>query len=167
MTTEYVWSDLRQYANELYEDTPGAAIEARILDVFRRHPQIVARGIDHVAEQCRKGTVHSPWAVLAVHVEGATRPLEEATASDTSDRDKTIRRAEQWLRASGKHFDRWAEVAEVLFVTGWSDKGTGLAAWAKDEALRERMAKLWREVRPEGELVSEQAEERARRWEPS
>lgn len=161
MTTEYTWRELRDHAIDVFAgDTPGAALEERILVVFRTHPQIVAVGIDQVAERYRQGKVTSPWAVLATHVEKATAPLDDVTVTDERDRDKAIRRADQWMRAAGKHFDRVEEVLDELF-----GETAALSVRMFDSPeLRERMARLWREVRGEGELITGQAEARARAW---
>lgn len=161
MTTEYTWRELRDHAIDVFAgDTPGAALEERILVVFRTHPQIVAVGIDQVAERYRQGKVTSPWAVLATHVEKATAPLDDVTATDERDRDKAIHRAEQWMRAAGKHHDSEAEIIDELF-----GETAALSIRLFDSPdLRERMLRLWREARPEGVKIAEQAEMRARAY---
>lgn len=155
---EYQWVETRMRAIELFSDAPSAVQEQRVLDVFREHPALVVEGVEHVGRRFADGQVRNPWAVLAKHVEEAVRPLEDFTATDERDRDKAIRRAEQWMRAAGKHFDRWEEVEDELF----GELGR-IPQYASDEVC-ERMARLWNEVNGEGELIAEQAEERARRW---
>lgn len=156
MTSEYVWRELRDHAVNLFGDTPGAALEERILVVFRSHPHIVALGIDHVHERKKAGLVTSPWGLLAAHVEKATAPLEDVTVTDERDRDKAVRRAEQWIRAAGKHYDRLDELLDELF----GPHGRLRAFDSPD--LRQRIARAWRDARPEGQLIDEQAEQRAR-----
>lgn len=160
MSTEYVWRELRDHAIELFGDTPGPTVEERILVVFRTHPQIVAVGIDHVAQRRKQGTVTSPWGLLASHLEKATAPLDDVTATDERDRDKAIRRAEQWMRAAGKHYDSEAEIIDELFG---ETAALSIRLFDSPE-LRERMLRLWREVRPEGVKIAEQAEMRARAY---
>jgi hypothetical protein len=163
--SEYAWADLRARAVERFHDTPRAETEQRILDVFRDHPAFVAEAIEHVAARFAAGQIRSPWPVLAVHVEGATRPLENVTASDTADRQRRTEKAEQWLRAAGKHFDSEDEVLDELFDASGGDRhGPLLKPWRDEEMFRKRMVVLWRELRPEGVLIEQQAEERGRRW---
>lgn len=158
MSAVYEWVETRLRAIELFQDAPSAAQEQRVLDVFREHPALVCESIEHVGRRFESGQVRNPWAILAKHVEEAMAPLEDFTASDERDREKQTRRAEQWIRSAGKHFDRVEEVLEELF----GELGR-IRAFDSPE-LRERMARVWREVRPEGELIAEQELERARRY---
>lgn len=163
--TTYVWTDLRNHAIDSFNgETPGAELEQRILTVFTHHPQIVAAGIDYIAAQHAGGTIRSPWAVLAVHVEKATTP-SDVTATDSRDRDKAIRNAEQWIRATGLHIDRQTELLDALYdIGGFGDKGQTLAPWAADENLRQRMVALWQEARPAAEQLDAELDDRLDRW---
>jgi hypothetical protein len=157
--SEYLWTDVRLRAIELFHNGPSAAFEQRVLDVFREHPALVVEAIEHVGRRFASGQVRSPWVILAKHVEEAMRPLEDVHVSDQRDQVKAISRAEQWMRAAGKHFDREDEILDALF----GDFGR-LKTWRDDEPLRQQMVKLWHEVRPEGELIEAQAIERAEHW---
>jgi hypothetical protein len=157
--SEYAWVETRLRAVEAFSDAPSAVQEQRVIDVFREHPALVVEAIEHVGRRFESGQVRNPWAILAKHVEEAVRPLEDVTATDERDREKRIQRASQWLRAAGKHFDSEAEVVDELF----GERGL-LREWRSDETLEARMVKLWRELRPEGELIESQALERAERW---
>jgi hypothetical protein len=158
MSETFVWTETRLRAIELFRDAPSAELEQRILDVFLEHPHLVIEAVEKIGRRYANGQVRMPWAVLAKAVSEMTSTLEGA-ATDERDRDKAIRRAEQWVRAAGKHFDSHAEIEDELF----GDRGI-LSAWRDDDTLRGRMAKLWREVRPEGHLIAEQAEMRARSY---
>jgi hypothetical protein len=157
--SQYAWPELRQHAVRRFHDAPSAAIEQRVIDVFREHPVMVVEAVAHIGARFEAGKIRAPWVVLAQHVEQAVRPLEDVHATDARDRTKQVERASQWMRAAGKHFDSEDELLDALF----GDNGQ-LRQWASDERLRERMRKLWNEVRPEGVLIDEQAEERARAW---
>jgi hypothetical protein len=156
--TTFDWTETRLRAIELFRDVPSAELEQRVLDVFLEHPHLVIEAVESIGRRFEQGKVNRPWPVLAKHVSEAMKPLE-GVASDERDRDKAIRRAEQWVKVAGKHFDSGDEVEVELF----GDLGI-LATWRDDEALHERMAQLWAEVRPEGLLIEEQAEERARAY---
>lgn len=157
---EFEWVSTRMRAIELYRDAPSALQEQRILDVFREHPNLVVEAVEHIGRRFANGQVRNPWAILAKHVAEAMRPLEDFTATDERDRDKAIRRAEQWMRAAGKHFDRVEEVLDELF----GDTAALNVRMFDSPELRERMARLWREVRGEGALIAEEAEARALAW---
>lgn len=156
--TDYVWNDLYRHAAELYRDTPQAALEARILAVFKERPALVKDGIDHVAERFQAGLVRSPWGMLATHVERRAADGDRSTrATDAPDRDRAIAHVERWLRSTGLHFDREPEVKDELF----GDRGA-LRFWAGDEALVERIVTFWQELRPAGQRVEREAEQRQR-----
>lgn len=157
--SEYLWTETRLRAIELFRDGPSAVIEQRVLDVFRDHPSLVAEGIEHIGRRFEAGKIRNPWVILAKHVEEAVRPLEDVHATDERDRVKAVARAEQWIRATGQHFDREEEVLEELF----GEFGR-LKTWREDEPLKVRMLALWGEVRPKGELIAKQELERAVQW---
>lgn len=157
--TTFDWRQIRESAIRRFHDAPDGALEQRILDVFREHPALVVEAVAHISARYEAGKIRSPWVILAQHVEQAVTPLENVRASDTRDRGKAIQRAEQWMHAAGKHFDVWAEVEDELL----GERGM-LHAWANDEPLRQRTERLWEEVRPEGERIEREAEERALRW---
>jgi hypothetical protein len=160
--SEFEWVETRLRAMELFRDSPSAAIEQRVLDVFREHPAMVVEAIEHVGRRFISGQVRSPWVILAKHVEEAVRPLEDYTAIDERDRGRRLERAQQWIRAAGKHFDSEAEVLDELF----GERGL-LREWRADEGLKARMASVWREHRIEGEKIEREEMERAERWKAS
>lgn len=159
MSQVHTWIETRERAVGLFHDAPSAPLEQRVIDVFREHPALVVEAVAHVGARFEAGKIRAPWVILAKHVEQAVTPLENVSASDERDRTKAIGRCEQWMRAVGKHFDSEGEIVEELF----GDLGR-LRHWRKDERLHERMLKLWREVRSEGERIEDEADERAQRW---
>lgn len=158
--TEFDWLELRERAVELYVDTPSAALEERIVAIFEKRPALVADAIDHVAERFQRGLVRSPWAVLAKHAETLAAGSDRAVkATDESERDEKVARAEAWVKTAGLHFDRPSEIVEELF----GDRGP-LKTWATDSDLVARMVELWNEQRPRGEQVEREAEQRGRAY---
>lgn len=153
--TEYVWGNLRDHAIAAYGDAPGAALEQRILDVFRQHPQIVAASIDAVATRVAAGKVRSGWAVLATECERATSTSTER-ATDTTDRTKATARTRQRMHAELMHYDRPDEVHDELF----GDRGQ-LRTWPD---MADDIHTQWEQVRPMGEQIETEAEERANRY---
>lgn len=158
---EYDWGDLRADACARFGDTPGPALEERILAVFRAHPQLVAAAIEKVGGAYDTGRISSGWPVLATEVE---REAERAAAargvkaSGYADRDATVAKAERYLRRVGYLHMYEDETRDELF-----GRGGILEAYAADEELVGRMLALWREVRPIGERVEQEARDRAGR----
>lgn len=159
--TEYVWSELRDPFTAHVGESPSAAIEQRIIDVFSKHPVVVTQGIEHVRERYDRGLVRSPWPVLAKHVEEERDAAERATsvrATDTSDRRKLVERADCWIRSTGHYFDSEGELLDELF----GDVGM-LRQYAKDDELRERLLMLWRQRRVEVEIAEREYAQRVER----
>lgn len=142
----YTWSDLRDRAIDAYGEAPHGQLEQDILDVFKRHPKLVNDAVDRIAGRYQSGSVQKPWAVLRKDVVESATAKANPTVHDTSDRDATIRRGEQWLRTSGMHFDRHREITRELYGT----QGR-LRAYAADRTTRRRTRDLWRDLRPTGE----------------
>lgn len=176
--TTYQWPQLRAHAIEQYGgQTPGGQLEQDILDVFEQHPQTVANAIDRIATRFHAGSVQSPWAVLRADLQRTTTS-PDIHATDSTDRDKRVMRAEQWIRATGIHYDRASEVEHHLFgdarIEPTIDPRTGelitsstpgpLAAWADDTQLRTRLIDLWRTERPRGEQAEADHDARAKRY---
>jgi hypothetical protein len=157
--TTYTWTDLRTHAAERFAgQTPGPELEQRIIDVFQQQPQIVAAAIDYIAERFRAGIVRSPWPVLATHVEQATT-THDIQATDSTQRNRAIANAEQWIRTAGLHLDRASELEDDLF----GDLGR-LRAWASDTTLRQRMLTLWDDLRATAVQVERDQEQRLHEW---
>lgn len=162
--TGYVWEGFRDDLIRQWSDAPGAVLEQRLLDVWERHPRVVIEAAEGIGARFDRGVIRSPWPVLAAQADEAARATERAQAviyddDEPAKRARAVKRAEQWLRGAGLHFDREPEVADELF----GDFGV-LKRWRDDGELRDRMLTLWASVRPAGERVEAEAEERGRRF---
>lgn len=157
------YTELRTRVIEACGDTPSEPLELRIIEVFKRHPAAVVQGIEHVLNEYERGTIHSPWGVLATHVEKLAAQIERATGITASDDDKQRRAlvvARQWMRTAGIHYDLEREVEDEL-RGGFTSGMTGGHRITDDDDLVELLA-LWRQLRPLGEQVEREAIERAR-----
>lgn len=159
MTITYVWSDVRDRAVEAFGgELPGAEVENATIEVFGRRPALVVATIEAVAEAKQAGSIRSGWAILRTRLRDE-EARAEISVTDESDQRKRVSRAEQWIRAAGKHFDSESEVVDELFGE------RGLLRGSRDDLrVRTRMVSLWREVRSEGEQIEREAIERAERW---
>jgi hypothetical protein len=155
---EYVWTETYDRAVELFDGTPGAALEERLLQAFRERPAAIVAELETVAADYRRGLIRSPWAILATRAE---RAGQDVTVRDSRDRDRAVAGAERWIRSTGVHFERESQVLAELFEDG-GERGPILKPWAEELELRERMAELWRQERPRGVQTELEAEERGR-----
>jgi hypothetical protein len=180
--TTYDWHTLYTDAVTRFGgDTPGNQLEQQILDTFTDHPQLVVRAIDKVAAKYAAGHVQSPWGALKHEIARFTNQ-PHVTATDSSDRDRDIARAEQWIRSAGIHLDRASELHDELFgelgslhtyaqitIERAGSTTDGKPIWRQtkpsgDTTLVDRLTALWREHRPVGEQLETEAIERAERW---
>jgi hypothetical protein len=161
-------------------DTPGAQLEQQVLDAFTDQPQVVIRAIDKVAAKYAAGRVTSPWGAMK-HEIARTTSQPDIVATDSTDRDKRIMRAEQWIRAAGIHYDRDTEILLELFGNETSllrpfakidlipDTSTSDGKWTLSEAigdtaLVERILKTYHDARPTGIQLEEDALARAEKY---
>jgi len=142
----YVWTEHRERAIELFREAPSAVLEAEILGEFGVRPALVVSTIESVARGVAAGTIRSGWAILRSRLASASAGLELVVV-DPSERERRIKRAEGWLLAAGVHFDREAEVLDVLFEAPGERSEPVLGPWRSDAALREQMVERWRELR--------------------
>lgn len=176
--TVYTWSQLRTQAIELFDgQTPGGQLEHDIVQHFQEHPQAVAAAIKRIGERFAVGTVTSPWGMLRADL-NRRMAGGEVTATDTTDRERAIVRAEQWVKAAGCHFDRASEVEHELFgdarlhPTEYAPTGEMiisssdglLSAWGDDLVLRQRMIDVWQSERPRGVRAEADLEARAAKY---
>lgn len=153
--TTYVWSDLRERVIAACGDAPSAAIEERVIAIFRRAPALVATTIEQTLARYERGVIRSPWPIIANNIESAAAPGADVTATDSAEKVKAVARAKQWLRAAGMHFPNAAEVLDELFDGGM------LKRWANDDALREEMIDEYLRLRPVAEQIEREEIERA------
>lgn len=149
MTTEtYDWPILRQRAIEAFGgDYPRGEQEQTVIDALTEDPRGLAAAIDKIGDGFRQGRIRVPWAVLKKEAEGILAEPADITATDTSERERTIRCARVWLANAGVHFDREDEVRAEL-LRGPGDLGRwSLQDFADDPALMEELLDLWRAKR--------------------
>lgn len=115
--SEHLWSDVRHQAIQAFHgETPGAELEQRVIDVFRRRPQLVIDSIAYVADQRKLGRVKkSCWGVLAAHIEHAETASDDVVATDESERAAAIAKAEHWIDRAGLHLPTEHELLDELF----------------------------------------------------
>jgi len=155
MNTTYDWSAERDRAITGFSgEIPGERVEADILEVFRTRPDIVAAAITKVAAAFHSGRIRSGWAVLRADVQKAHRE-DDVVVTDSRTTAKLVARAEQWVRAAGLHYPTVEECLMHLFGVGGI-----LAEHRDDRQLQDRIELLWLEVRPEGEKIEREADER-------
>jgi hypothetical protein len=151
------WEDLALQTAERFGGTmPHPDTAQAVAAVYAKAPNAVERAIDRVANDYAEGNIRSPWGVLKSRVQQIT--VDSSQAKRGNDADKAIARAEQRVRNELLHYDLEREVVDELF----GPRGT-----LKDHDTpdtRTRMLALWREHRPLGELVEQEADERGRRY---
>jgi len=159
------WPTFRSRAIETFRgEIPHQAAELEIAARFREAPLVVIRQIERIGEQLAQGAeIRSAWAVLRTNIKEDTGPHSQSgRSSDSWDSDRAgrVKRAEQWLRNAGLHYDRW----ELVYAELFEDADARLRSWADDEHLVERMRRTWQELRPAAMQVEVEAEGRAKRW---
>lgn len=153
MTTTYAWPEMRDRAIALFNgDTPGATIEATVLQHFRDHPGRVLTLIETIGRRVTEGQIRSGWAILAHELE-QTPP--DVKATDDVDRAKQIQLAEAWVRKTGAYVDSEAELIDELY----GDRGR-LRNWPE---TKPQIVALWNEQRPRFATAEQEAVERQAR----
>jgi hypothetical protein len=149
------WEDLALETAERFGGTlPHPDTAAQIAAVYERAPHAVEKAIDRVALEYEQGGIRSPWGILRSRVKQIT--TSEATATRANERDKTIARAEQWMRNAGMHYDSEQELLDELY---------GERGRLRDHPdTRQRMLALWTELRPIGEQLDQDAIDRGTRY---
>jgi hypothetical protein len=153
------WQTLRnQFMRTIGGDPPGAALEDQLIQAYTEHPQAVERSVEKITLAYAAGKIRSPWGALKAEVAKATEAARNPTHDRGASKSKAVARAEQRIRNELLHYDRWPEVEAELF----GERGT-LKEHATDD-VRDRMETLWRDLRPLGEIVEHEADERGRRY---
>lgn len=159
MTIEYIWADTYTTAVHAFDgQTPGRELEAQIIERFEASPEAVIAAIDKLAERFQAGKVHTPWPLVLR--ESADVDRTHIIADGRAERERSIRQAEAWIRNAGLHCPTLDDIQHELFEA----RQALLAPWRHDELLQQRMATLWREMRPTGEQLDAEVAERAQRW---
>jgi hypothetical protein len=153
------WQTLRnQFMRAIGGDPPGSRLEDELIAAYTEHPDAVTRSIEKITLAHAAGKIHSPWGALKTEVAKATESARNPTHDKGSTKTKAVARAEQRIRNELLHYDLEREVVDELF----GPRGT-----LKDHDTpdtRTRMLNLWHELRPLGELVEHEADERGRRY---
>jgi hypothetical protein len=153
------WQTLRnQFMRDIGGDPPGAQLEDELIAAYHDHPEAVERSIEKITLAHKAGKIRSPWGALKTEVAKALDAARNPTHNTGASRNKAIARAEQWLRTAGLHYDRETEIHDELF----GDRG--ILRDHHTPQVEERLTALWRELRPLGEQVEREAEERGARY---
>lgn len=148
MATSYSWAQTRERAAEGFGGSwPDAQLESEIIEHFRERPAFVVDAIADVTNAYQAGRIRSPWPFLRKRL--AEAPTD-VVVEDAGERERAIKRAQQWIRAAGLYCDREGEVLDELF----GELGS-LRAWSGDQRLRDELLALWQAVRPEGQEAAE------------
>lgn len=177
------WANLRARAIDAFDgELPNAQTEQTIIDAYEQHPEAVKKTLAQVATDYAKGTIRTGWGVTKNRAERILAPPSNPSAKTGIDRERTIARAEAWVKTTGVHFDRTDELLEDLFgdrgplhdyaqiertETGRNTDGHPIYALtpaAGDTELTERMCHLWAEHRHKGLEIERDAEQRAEKW---
>lgn len=177
------WQELRDHAIDLFNETPHPATEQEIIDAYELHPDAIAKAVDSIAVDVQNGTARSGWGVLRARAGSIKAPPSNPDRKSGLDKEKSIARAEQFIRATGVHLDRPDEVLDELFGDGGHlrhyaqvdlertgpNDDNGLPTWKLstvkgDQALATRMLDLWAEHRHVGFTIEREAEQRAEDW---
>jgi hypothetical protein len=162
MDSSYVWSELRDRALRAFAgQTPRPEDEAAIIEVFERHPMLVEHAISEVGDELARGEIRWAWSILRSRVERGAVPAREAVPDDRT-RDGRVAQARQWMHAAGIHYAQESELEDELF----GERGR-LHLWRNDLALVSEMLGLWRQVRPQGVRVEQEAVIRAEAYKAS
>jgi hypothetical protein len=153
------WQTLRnQFMRDIGGDPPGAHLEDELIQAYTDNPEPVERSFQKITLAYKAGKIRSPWGALKTEVAKATEAARNPTHDRGTSKTKAVQRAEQRIRNELLHYDLEHEVWDELF----GDRGT-LRDYRSDE-LEHRMVALWQELRPLGELVEHEAEQRGQRY---
>jgi hypothetical protein len=153
------WQTLRnQFMRDTGGDLPGGQLEQQLIDAYAQHPTAVERATEKIALGHAAGKIRSPWGALKTEVERAINQANNPTHEQGHDREKAVARAEQRIRNELLHYDRTEEIMDELF----GPRGT--VRNHDTPALRERLEALWNDLRPLGQLVEHEANERGHRY---
>lgn len=156
---ELTWASVYDNAVERFAgQTPSRQVEADIIEAFERQPAAVRAAIDKLGERFAKAKVHTPWPLVLRELQ-AGEDRSSIVASDESERERAVARAERYIVNAGIFLPDEVELVDALF----GPHGP-LKLWAGDEALERRLVDLWRAERPRGERVEAEAIERGWRW---
>jgi len=151
------WQTLRnQFMRTIGGDPPGARLEDELIHAYTDHPEAVERSFEKITLGFNAGKIRSPWGALKHEVAKATDQARNPHHNQGTSRTKAVQRAEQRIRNELLHYDLEREVEDELY----GERGT----IREHPETRERMLELWRSLRPLGELVEHEANQRGIRY---
>ena len=151
------WQTLRnQFMRTIGGDPPGAQLEDHLIQAYTEHPEAVERSIEKIGLAYTAGKIRSPWGALKHEVAKATEAARNPHHDKGSSRNKATQRAEQRIRNELLHYDLEREVDDELY----GERGT----IREHPETRDRTLELWRSLRPLGELVEHEANQRGIRY---
>ena len=151
------WQTLRnQFMRHIGGDPPGAALEDQLIQMYTDHPEALERSIEKITLAFKAGKIRSPWGALKAEAEKAVDTARNPTHSQATRRSSAVQRAEQWMRNAGMHHDTEAELLDELY----GERGR----LREHPETQDRMLALWRELRPVGEQLDQDAIDRGHRY---
>jgi len=151
------WQTLRnQFMRAIGGDPPGSKLEDELIAAYTDYADVVERSIEKITLAHQAGKIRSPWGALKTEVAKATDAARNPTHDKGASRTQAIARAEQRTRNELLHYDRLDEAMDELFGE------RGMLRDHRTPDLEQRMETLWNDLRPLGELVEHEAEERSR-----
>jgi len=113
--TEYDWHTTYTNAVETFNgSTPGSQLEQELLEQFMHSPQTIIAAINKAAAAHKTGNIHSPWGIVRKEL-GRISQQPHVTVQDTRSTEKTVARAEAWIRHTGLHLTE-TEIISHLFA---------------------------------------------------
>ena len=151
---ELNWRETYDHAVELFGgQTPGAQLEADIVERFESHPADVVASIEKLGVRFASGRIHSPWPLVLRELDSAP-DRGSITASDESDRARAIHLAERYIATAGMFLPERSRARRRAVRRSWP-----ASALAGAQA---RMVAAWQARQPAAAQV-EAEQRRARR----
>jgi hypothetical protein len=149
------WETTLDHAIASFGGQPlGPHLEPIIRKHHAEHPHVVQAAINRIANGYAQGTIRSPWGALKADLE--RRHAAAPAIKQGNEEQQALARTSQWMRAAGMHYDRWPEIHDELF----GDRGT----IREHPALEQQLHDLWQELRPIGQQLDQELEERSAKY---
>lgn len=147
------FSGLRDRAVELWGFPSGTSDEAELLEAFMRHPQAVARALEHVIGRMSSANPpRFPWRVWLLECRNVSGVDAVAPAQD---RGRDIGRALAWITRAGCYLPSADELLDELL----GERGN-LRYLADDPVVRAQLVEAWEKARPAALELEAEAERR-------
>lgn len=147
------FSGLRDRAVELWGFPSGTSDEAELLEAFMKHPQAVARALEHViGRMSSSNPPRYPWRVWLLECRSVSGVDAVAPAQD---RARDIGRALAWIARAGCYLPTEGELLDELL----GERGR-LRYLEGDPVVRAQLLEAWEAARPAAIELEREAEER-------